>query len=264
MIFATAMRLRLPYIFSLLILFWLGTLETQAQEQVAADSAVSTSAVLPVDSTGVVKVEPEEASETPPPFFQASLNLDYGKLGTTLIGLDEKYEAGLTMIFFNQYYLLGEYGMAKLEPENAFKNGRYLSEGSYYRVGGGFLKQLNAKSRLGLGVMYAASQFQDEGAIFISSPTGVQDDYNRAFERKNLSARWLEVMITSENRLVPNKENPDAWINQLFAVGFYLRARFLSTYDRFEPIDVYTIPGYGRTVNNPNLALNLYLKMYVF
>lgn len=199
-----------------------------------------------------------------PVFFQSSLNIDYGKAGTTLAGFDEKYEAGVTLLFYNQYYLLGEYGMSTLSPENAFRNGSYTSEGTYFRIGGGVLKQLDLRSKMGLGVLYGVSEFKDGGAIFISSPSEVQGDYNNSFERGGLSARWIEFMLTSESRVILNSDKPEAFINHLISLGFYLRARFLSTYDRFTPVDVYTIPGYGRTVNNPNLALNLYLKIHLF
>ena len=98
----------------------------------------------------------------------------------------------------------------------------------------------------------------------IRDRSGSQDDYSEQFERKNLEARWVEMVLTSESKVRLKKSDPEARINQLFSLGFHLRLRVMSSYDRFSPIDVYSVPGYGRTVNNPNLALNLFLKFTPF
>lgn len=221
------------------------------------------------DTVGVVmqEDEPIAADTTPkvkPRFIQPAFHFDYGKIATTLLGVDEKYEVGASLLILEQYLLVGEFGNAVLEPETAFRNGTYTSEGLYYRFGGGYMKQINLTSKLGIGALYGLSKFSDRGAVFISSSTGVQDDFVNTFDRQGLEARWLEVFLTSESWFRLNKKNADAPINKRFALGFYIRFRFLTSYDSFELFDVYKIPGYGLTVNDPQAALNLFVKFYPF
>ncbi|MFT7031159.1 MAG: hypothetical protein ACI83W_002340 [Marinoscillum sp.] len=194
-------------------------------------------------------------------FVQPSIVVDYGKIIYSLASNEDRYEAGLHLLFLDHYYLVGEYGIGNLAPENAIENGHYKSEGSYFRFGGGYLATISGTSKLGLGARYSVCQFQDEGTVLIQSPSEIQPDYERTFSRNNLEARWLELVLASESKLKLNKANPESGINQLFAIGFQLRLRLLSTYDRFTPYDVYAIPGYGRTVSNPALALNLIVKI---
>lgn len=215
------------------------------------------------DSTSVATVV-DTTQVAPPRFVQPSFFFDYGKAVVTAIGDEKRYEGALTFLFFDHYYLVGEYGVAELAPENAIVNGSYHSDGSYYRIGGGYLAPINATSRLGLSVRYARSTFEDRGEIIVVSQSGIQEEYRRTFDRKNLEARWVELVLTSEINLQVNKKNPEAKINQLFSLGFHFRLRFMSAYDRFSPVDVYSVPGYGATLNNPNPALNLYLRFHPF
>lgn len=194
-------------------------------------------------------------------FVQPSIVVDYGKIIYSQISDEDRYEAGLHLLFLDHYYLVGEYGIGNLSPDNGIENGHYKSEGEYFRFGGGYLASISGTSKLGLGARYSVCQFQDEGTVLIQSASEIQPDFERNFSRNNLEARWLELVLASESKLKLNKSNPEAAINQLFSIGFQLRFRLLSTYDRFTPYDVYAIPGYGRTVSNPALALNLVLKI---
>ncbi|RED96188.1 hypothetical protein [Marinoscillum furvescens] len=218
-----------------------------------------TTQTAPSDSVATLPVE-----QAPPQLLQPSLLWDYGKSITTAAGFDQKYEGSLTLLFFERYYLIGEAGKASLSPENAIENGSYTSEGEYFRVGGGYMAPINATSRLGIGVNYAISTFEDRGSAWIKSSEGVQDDYQYNFGPRQGEARWIEAAITSESNLRLNKKEPEAKINQLFSIGFQFRMRFMSTYDRYSVIDVYSVPGYGRVVNNPNPALNIYLRFHPF
>jgi len=211
------------------------------------------------DSVAVDSLEEESVR-----FIQPSFSFDYGKALVSAAGFEQKYEGAFSLLFFDNYYLTGEIGTGNLQPKNGIQNGKYQSEGNYYRIGGGYLKAINSTSKLGLGVRYAMSTFNDLGEYYVESRSGSQDDYSEQFERKNLEARWVEMVLTSESKVRLKKSDPEARINQLFSLGFHLRLRVISSYDRFSPIDVYSVPGYGRTVNNPNLALNLFLKFTPF
>lgn len=123
------------------------------------------------------------------------------------------------------------------------------------------MSSLNAKSKLGLGVNYAISQYSDEGEIFVQSASGIQDEYTMDFKRPDLSARWLELVLTSESQFIFNKDDQTAKVNQFLSFGFYFRVRVMSSYEKFSPIDVYSIPGYGKVANNPGPALNLYIRL---
>lgn len=235
------------YIFSSLIV-----LATLAQEADSTQTALS-------DSLTTMPAE-----QQPPQLLKPSLIWDYGKSITTAAGFDEKYEGSLTLLFYERYYLVGEIGKATLSPNNAIENGTYTSEGDYFRIGGGYMAPINATSRLGIGVNYAKSNYEDRGSAWIESSEEVQDDYEYKFGPRSGEARWIEAVITSESNLRLNKKNPDSKINQMFSIGFQLRMRFMSSYDRYPVIDVYSVPGYGRIVNNPNPALNIYLRFHPF
>ncbi|MEQ8881651.1 MAG: hypothetical protein RLQ12_18545, partial [Cyclobacteriaceae bacterium] len=68
----------------------------------------------------------------------------------------------------------------------------------------------------------------------------------------------------SEKKIRLNKDNISAWYNDIFAIGFNIRMRFLVTYDKDSPIDVYSIPGYGKTIDKSTPAVNLFVKLYLF
>lgn len=239
------MKRLLPHIFSLLI-SWQAFAQIDSV-MVADTSAMDTTAILP---------------EEPPTIVSTSLLFDYGKAALSAAGFEDKYEGGLTFTFFDHYYIAGEYGVANLQPENALQNGNYSSEGSYFRVGGGYQVPIDAKNNLAFGVRYAQSKFTDQGEIFQESE--IQENYSKSFGPRKSEARWIEMVISSEGRLTPRKSNPENKINHLFYLGFHIRLRFMSSYDRYPLYDTYAVPGYGRTVNNPAPAVNLYLKFKPF
>jgi hypothetical protein len=193
--------------------------------------------------------------------FQPQLFVDYGKLITTAIGLENKLEGGISIIFFEKFEATAEFGKATLKPEHAYINGNYQSYGNYLRFGGGLITDINAKSSIGIGVRYGLSRFQDQGRIEIQSASGLQDDFNYPFNRSGLSARWWSAVLTSESRVIFNKDVPEAKINHLFKVGFFFRMRFLVTYENNnDPVEVYSIPGYGSANSGQQAAFNLFIK----
>ncbi|MEQ8471838.1 MAG: DUF6048 family protein [Marinoscillum sp.] len=244
------MKRLLPYIFSA-FLAW----ESLGQDQ------DSTSFVVKEDLSVVDSAQNVELSEDSQ-IVGLSFLFDYGKAALALAGFEKKYEGGATFTFFEHYYIAGEYGIATLQPENGYQNGIYKSDGKYFRVGGGYQASIDAKNNLAFGVRYGQSKFTDEGKTFQES--SVQPNNTSEYGPRNSEARWVEMVITSEGRLTFNKDEPSAKINRLFYLGFHFRLRFMSSYDRYPIHDTYAVPGYGRTVNNPNPALNVYLKFKPF
>jgi hypothetical protein len=179
-----------------------------------------------------------------------SLYLDYGKLFTIPVDFETKYEGGLELLFLEKFPLIVEVGQATLTPEGAYSNGTYQSEGFYYRVGAGYYSQFKPKNKIGLTVRYASSSFTENGRVFIESPSGSQGDFVQSIKRENLKASWYEVVVYSDRKLTG-----------LFSIGMNLRLRILASYDEQSPVEVYSIPGYGRSFDKTIPAANFFLKV---
>ncbi len=179
-----------------------------------------------------------------------ALYIDYGKLLTIPSSQEAKYEGGVELLFLEKFPLIIEAGMSTLTPDQAFSNGLYESKGFYYRVGTGYYSQFQPKNKLGLTLRYGASTFDESSTITIVSTTGVQDPFTRTTSKTNLSASWFEAVIYSDRKL-----------NNLLAIGLQIRFRFLIDYDEQSPVDVYAIPGYGRSFDKSIPAANLFLKV---
>ena len=179
--------------------------------------------------------------------------LDYGKVLTLRSNFERKYEGAFEIIVRDKWQFITEIGFGKLTPQSAFENGAYTSRGTYHRFGLGFVPHRDETSRIGFGVRYANSSFSDRGNYFINSPTRLQPDIEESFSRKNLSATWWEVVVYS-----------DLSMNNWLKAGFNFRIRFMKTYDRFEEIDVVSIPGFGQAQDKSVPAVNLFLKFTPF
>jgi hypothetical protein len=180
-------------------------------------------------------------------FTGVDISLDVLKLSSLALPYELKLEGGAKVVLFNHLGLAYEHGYGKLEPERAIKNGTYTSEGTYFRAGADYIFALDPKNSLYLGIRYGQSQFDDRGTIEITGQ--IEDDLNASFERTGLSADWYEVLLGTESEVL-----------RRFYVGAMLRLRILGSYDAFEPIDVYAIPGYGRTFDQTIPAGNIYVK----
>ncbi|MEP0987277.1 DUF6048 family protein [Ekhidna sp.] len=182
-----------------------------------------------------------------------SLYIDYGKLLTIPTNIETKYEGGLELLFIEKFPLIIEVGQAILTPEGAYSNGTYESEGTYFRVGTGYFNQFTAKNNIGISFRYASSTFSENGRIFISSPSESQEDYVQNIKREDLTANWFEIVLNTDMRLLKDSD--------LFRLGLKLRFRMLANYDEQTPIDVYSIPGYGRSFDKTIPAANFFLKV---
>ncbi|MEO1254468.1 MAG: DUF6048 family protein [Bacteroidota bacterium] len=182
--------------------------------------------------------------------IQPAFYIDYGKLLTIPTSFETKYEGGVELTFFEHFPLILEIGQATLSPEGAFSNGIYESEGFYYRIGAGFVNQFSPKNKIGVSVRYSAAVFSESGRITIQSPSGVQETFTQTIENENLDANWYEIVVYSDRKL-----------SDLFSIGLNIRLKVLASYEEQNPIDVYAIPGYGRSFENTVPAANLFLKI---
>lgn len=209
------------------------------------------------DSLSLASPEPDliENSQDSIPVKQLipAFYLDYGKILTLRSNYEKKYEGAFELILRDKWQFITEIGFSKLTPQSAFENGEYVSRGTYYRLGFGFVPHRDAGSRIGIGMRYANSSFSDRGNYLINSPTQLQPDIEENFDRIKLSANWWEAVVYS-----------DLTMNDWLTVGFSFRIRFMNEYDRFEEIDVVSIPGYGRAQDKSVPAINLFLKFTPF
>ncbi len=232
--------------------------------QVVADSTSQEA----TDSQAIAIAADSLVSETKKAIAPA-FHIDYGKLGTLPFDFENKVEGGLILTLFSKIEVVGEYGYWNKDSKQAIENGTYNSTGSYWRLGAGFSLPFNTPtSQIGLGFRYGQSAFDDRGSYDITSGTNLTESFSASFSRQNLSATWLSAVLTSMANFSIAKRKPEASINHLFRLGVQIRWRFLRSYDKVQaetdPIEVYTIPGYGRTLSNNTVALNLFLRWYPF
>ena len=192
--------------------------------------------------------------------FQPRIYWDYGQTLMLWQERFQKYEGGLEWLVFDKVQIFAEAGYTKINPNNLYKNIDYQSEGRFYRLGMGYLAYLDEVNRLGLGVRFAESSFKDEGVIFINSET-INSPGRDDFERSNLQSTWMEIVLNSEKQLRLKKDVPGSYWNKFFSIGIMIRYKMLLDYPSYQPIGVFSIPGYGRLINKRNLGFNLFLKI---
>ncbi|HET8859746.1 DUF6048 family protein [Marivirga sp.] len=190
--------------------------------------------------------------------LSVGLTFDYLKLHTLLIDGSEKWEGAVNLRILDKISVIGEYGIAELTPDDAYKNAEYKSEGDYYRVGLDYHFTVIPNNYLFLGVRYAQSNFNENIAYEIGNP--IFDNESGEISRTNLTATWVELVLTSEKKVrnIGKKNIPD-----FLSIGFKLRLKSLQEYDNFDDYEVKNIPGYGQTNIKLNPELNLYLKFRI-
>ncbi|MBK6263561.1 hypothetical protein JKA74_00825 [Marivirga sp. S37H4] len=183
------------------------------------------------------------------------LSLDYLKLHTLLLDESEKWEAAVNFKFYERVSLVGEYGLATLTPDDAYKNADYSSKGDYFRIGTDYHLTVTPGNYLLLGIRYSQAQFDESIHFSIENP--IFPNENDEVDRTNLSAQWFEFVINSEKEVkrVFGKD-----IKDFMSIGFRLRLKSFLEYEDFEKIDTKRIPGYGMTNTSLNPEINLYLK----
>ncbi len=215
------------------------------EQPALVDSTLSDSTTLTTTSADTVKIKRK--------FLMVGPYVDLTKLFTIPTDFETKYEVGLELRFSERFSVYGEWGSITTAPEDAYTNGIYENSGTYYRLGLGYVGPLDPKHDIGISFRYGASTFDEDGRIFIGSPTEIQDDVVRSISRKDLSANWWEIVLYSDRQLFLNSD--------LFWLGFNLRLRIMDRYDVQDVPDVYAIPGYGRAFDRTIPAMNFFLKV---
>lgn len=183
---------------------------------------------------------------------------DYLKLHTLLIDESEKWEGAINFRILDKVSVIGEYGIAELTPEEAYKNSEYKSDGNYYRVGLDYHMTVIPNNFLLLGLRYAQSSFNEHINYEIGNP--IFENETGELMRDNLRATWYEFVLTSEKKIrkIRKKEIPD-----FLSIGFKFRLKSLQNYDDFDNFEVKNIPGYGQTNMELNPEFNLFVKFRI-
>ena len=184
------------------------------------------------------------------PVVIPALYFDYGKALNSLFDGYQKTEGAIELVFDSRWQVIGELGHWNLEPSSAIENGYYRVNGTYTKLGFGFIPRVKPDSRLGIGFRYAFASFVDRGNYTLAGGNTFNPAVTEEFKRRDLAASWYEFVFYS-----------DKTINRWITLGFLVRLRLMDKYDAFDPIDVNTIPGYGRAQDEISPALNLFLKI---
>ena len=175
------------------------------------------------------------------------LGLDLLKFGSFALDFETKYE-GQVGLSYKNVTLVAEAGFANYSSELAYKNSDdYEVEGSYYRVGIDYALNIKPANQLLFGIRYGKSEFKDKGTFEVSSE--LWDNYVTSVERSGATATWGELLIGTQTNVISN-----------FYFGWYFRLRKVFDRTKYEPIDIYNIPGYGKSIDQSVPALNFFIK----
>jgi hypothetical protein len=246
------MKLLSVSIFSFILWNYFGASPATGQIESVSDSismkvnpAESAQSLSPGKDTVAVK-----DSLRIPVIRRIEISLDYLKLVSFALPTETKMEGGLAIITKPNIGFSFEFGYGAKMPEDHFKNADYTVEGTYGRVGISYHYPFDPGTNLFIGAKYGMSNYQDEATYVIES--SLWNPFEDTFTRTDLSARWAELIAGSESRFKGN-----------FYFGFIFRFRALISYDNFSPLEVFSIPGYGRTMDKTIPAINLYIKFMI-
>ena len=182
--------------------------------------------------------------------FGIQVGIDLVKLGSFAIDQETKYEA-LAGLGYKNLTLVAEAGHSLFAYRNSYKNSEdYEVEGSYFRVGIDYAFNKGAKNQILVGLRYAKASFGDRGSFIVKSD--LWEDFTYTLEedaRNNSTATWGEIVVGTQTLIFRNAY-----------FGWYFRFRKLLERTEYDPIDIFYIPGYGKSFNNSIPALNLFLK----
>ncbi|GEM_PF-1762094 len=178
--------------------------------------------------------------------------VDYGKFIGFVTDAEQKNEVGARLTFGNNIFIGAEYGWGTVTPPDAYENTNYEVTGSYYRLMLGLIGPLDAKTNIGFGLAYSSGTYSDIGTPVIESPSGLFNPQTEPFERDNINASWYELNVVSETVMARN-----------LYFGLTLRFRIMNEYDAQEPLDIFTLPGYGRTFDRTLPAANLFVRYQI-
>ncbi len=185
-----------------------------------------------------------------PIIHRIELSFDYSKLVSFALPNEVKAEGGVSIITKPNIGINLEFGYGEKMPEEHYRNADYKVSGLYGRAGLSYHHPFNPGTNFIIGARYGLSNYQDEATFSIES--SLWNPYVDSFKRTDLSARWVEFILGSESKFKGN-----------FYFGFIFRFRALISHDNFSPLEVFSIPGYGRTIDKTIPALNLYIKYMI-
>lgn len=165
--------------------------------------------------------------------------LDYGRLAMNLWHRKERRYAGsLSILWRKNIQLSGTWGYNRLCSDTADGNNEsYTVEGQYGSLGlAYFIKE--ERYNLYAGLHHGRSYFTN----------------STASTSKDLTARWWELVIGSEQRLFRN--------SGIYA-GLTFHLKGLGSFGSFEPATNYVVPGYGRSVSPVAPSVSLYIKYQI-
>ena len=198
------------------------------------------------DVSGIDSTENIENKNT----VSFAIMVDYGKILTLPFKFENRIEGGFQGVFLKKYLVALALGTSTLSARQAYTNGNYQSKGNYFRLGIGYLAPLDAKHDFEIGLRYGNSTFDEKIEYVLESKSGIQSTFIDRQDRHQLNARWWEIVFYTDKK-----------INKLFSIGMYINFRFLLDYTSFYPLDVYAIPGYGRSFDKVVPAVNLVMKV---
>lgn len=231
------------FLIFLLIASYTKAYSQEKEENTGAEEVVEVNAV--VEEKNPLRDSVRLAYSKDP--FGIQIGIDLLKLGSFALDFETKYEGQIGLSYRN-ITLIAEAGYGYYASELAYKNSDdYEVEGNYYRIGIDYAFTLGVKSHLLLGLRYGQSSFQDKGTFEIESE--LWNNYTYSVERTDAEANWGEFILGTQTQIMKN-----------VYFGWYFRFRKILDRTTYEPIDIYNIPGYGKSIDNSIPALNLFLK----
>lgn len=200
--------------------------------------------ILMIFCAPVCNLFAQEGTDDTDPVFAVDIGFDLLKFSSFLVDFEQKYEVQGGILVKN-YRFNGEYGYARLTPEESFENAVSKDEGTYWRAGIDYFMNLDPKNKLLFGVKYGQSNFDDE--ITTNFDQVIWSGFKET--KKDLSADWYEVAFSTESRITGNLN-----------FGITLRLRILNDFENPGNLDVFAIPGYGHAFNNSIPAFNIYIR----
>lgn len=243
------MKLLSGFIFKFILLSAVPVYQAGAQE--AQTAPAGSVAETQSDSLVAATARPEPADTTGSSFIsRMEISFDYLKLLSFVFPAENKVEGGFHIVTKPNIGISFEAGYAAKMPEDHIRNADYKVEGLYYRFGLNYVFPFNPSTNFYIGARYGISNYQDEATYTIES--SLWDPYQDSFSRTGLSAQWAEMIAGTEEQFRGN-----------FYFGFIFRFRAMINFDNFDPVEVYAVPGYGRTMDKTVPALNLYIKYMI-
>jgi len=149
-------------------------------------------------------------------------------------------------IDFHKFFLVADYGFSDTKEREELFN--YANKGSYARIGLDYNTLFRSKEYnvLFFGARYAKSRFDDAVSFVVDD--GVWGTQEVIYTNNNVDATWFEVVGGLKVAV---------W-KQLF-LGYIVRFKLGLDIKQTGTSESFTVPGFGRTDNNSNIGMNVYV-----